>query len=583
MPKGELIDLCISTDDEEFQPKTGESGCLPAVKTNDSYVSLPQVIDLEGGPRKKRKLSPVCRTYPEKLAVRTAIEPGNLDSILPTINGSDHFLAIDDDDPIVWTSSPKQKLKPTPKSYSNRQPGSRLSDSDISLPDEEWLRMAPARPLKARKRVSQIANLGFASEAKALEKSKARRKAQSSDKVSKPRSNQPEGDNSDSSRQESMETKQSQVARTKRLRLTDEEKATRAKEKEEAKAAAKAIRSQEQEALRERKRLLKEEQSREKQKARDRAEANKLKLDKKLSTPEMIVDLPISIGDSTVDTQIRECLKKIGVDIASHQSLVPNVIRWRRKVDSRFNPQTGAREKLQVKEIVSEKHVMCLMSANEFVQLAASGTNANKSQLDDHVSRIRSAFKDCTLIYLVEGLDAWMRKNRNAKNRAYQAAVLGQPESNALDTSNNGTHPEPKRRKPRAEVVDEDVIEDSLVRLQVMHRCLVHHAAATVETAEWVAYFTEQISQIPYRHEQMARESTFCMDSGQVKCGKDAEDTYINMLLANVRLTGPVAYGIAARYPNVKSLLDGLEEKGPTALEHLKVCKNGTQKAPLKN
>ncbi|KAI4272616.1 MAG: hypothetical protein LQ337_005178 [Flavoplaca oasis] len=501
MPKGKLIDLCISTDDEGFQPKPEKSGRLPAVKTNDSYFALPEVIDLEGGPRKKRKLSPVCRTNPEKLAVRNAIEPANLDSILPMINGSDHFLAIDDDDPIVGTSSPKQKLKPAPKSYSGGQPRFRLSDSDISLPDEEWLRMAPARPLKAPKRVSQIANVGFASEAKALEKSKPRRTAQSSHKVSKPRSNQTEGGNSDSSGKESMETKQSPVARTKRLKPTNEEKAARAREKGEAKAAAKAIRSQEQEALRERKRLLKEEQSREKQKEKDRAEANKLKLDKKLSTPEMIVDLPISIGESTVDTQIRECLKKIGVEIASHQGLIPNVIRWRRKVDSRFNPQTGAREKLQVKEIVPEKHVICLMSANEFVQLAASRTNTTKSQLDDHVSRTRSAFIDCTLIYLVEGLDAWMRKNRNAKNRAYQAAVLGQPGSNVLETSNNGTHPEPKRRKPRVEVVDEDVIEDSLVRLQVMHRCLVHHAAATVETAEWVAYFTEQISQIPYRYD----------------------------------------------------------------------------------
>lgn len=73
------------------------------------------------------------------------------------------------------------------------------------------------------------------------------------------------------------------------------------------------------------------------------------------------------------------------------------------------------------------------------------------------------------------------------------------------------------------------------------------------------------------RHEQMARESTFCMDSGQVKCGKDVEETYIHMLLANVRVTSPIAYGIAARYPNVVSLAHGLKEKGPTALEHLKV------------
>ncbi|KAL8681623.1 MAG: hypothetical protein Q9186_002292 [Xanthomendoza sp. 1 TL-2023] len=64
------------------------------------------------------------------------------------------------------------------------------------------------------------------------------------------------------------------------------------------------------------------------------------------------------------------------------------------------------------------------------------------------------------------------------------------------------------------------------------------------------------------------------MDSGQVKCGKDAEDTYINILLANVRVTGPIAYGIAAKYPNVVSLVRGLEEKGPTALEHLKKSAN---------
>ena len=69
----------------------------------------------------------------------------------------------------------------------------------------------------------------------------------------------------------------------------------------------------------------------------------------------------------------------------------------------------------------------------------------------------------------------------------------------------------------------------------------------------------------------MARESSFCMDSGQVKSGKDAEEIYINMLLANVRVTAPIAYGIAAKYPNVPALIQGLEEKGPTALEHLKV------------
>ena len=69
----------------------------------------------------------------------------------------------------------------------------------------------------------------------------------------------------------------------------------------------------------------------------------------------------------------------------------------------------------------------------------------------------------------------------------------------------------------------------------------------------------------------MARDAAFCMDSGQVKCGKDVEETYINMFLANVRVTAPVAYGIADKYPNVGKLVQGLEAKGPLVLENLKV------------
>ncbi|KAL8854410.1 MAG: hypothetical protein Q9221_000897 [Calogaya cf. arnoldii] len=578
MLNGEVVDLCISTDEEKTKTKAREPKHLTENEPEDDYVSLPeQFIDLERGPRprKKRKISPPLRSDAEKLAVKTTTQSAKSGSTLSTIKAADYFLAIDDDDPIIWTSSPKQKSKPPKKPCSDHQPAPSLSDSDASLPDEEWLRMAPARPSKVNKRVSQIAKLRSASEKTALEEPKSKGGVKSGRKVPpKPQLYQLGGEKTDSSDEGSIVAKIPKAAKTKKPKITNEEKAAMAKEKEKAKAAAKTIRLQEQEESKERKRLLKVEQAREKQREKDRAEANKLKLDKKLSTPEMIVDLPVSIGDSTVDTQTRECLKKIGVEITSYQSPVTNLIKWRRKVDSRFNAETGAREKLQAKEIDPEKHVMCLMSATEFVQLAVSDANDSGQHLDEHVSRIRSAVKGCELIYLIEGLDAWMRKNRNAKNRAYQAAVLGQPDLNARENSGNGPDPAAKRRKPRAEVVDEDLIQDCLVRLQVVNRCLVHHTAATVETAEWIAHFTEQISQIPYRNEQMARESTFCMDSGQVKCGKDAEDTYINMLLANVRLTGPIAYGIAARYPNVVSLLAGLEEKGPAALEHLKKSAN---------
>lgn len=69
----------------------------------------------------------------------------------------------------------------------------------------------------------------------------------------------------------------------------------------------------------------------------------------------------------------------------------------------------------------------------------------------------------------------------------------------------------------------------------------------------------------------MNLSTSFCMDVGQVKTGDDKDDTFVKMLQEVVRVTAPVAYGIAAKYPNVMTLVRGFREKGPTALEDLKV------------
>ncbi len=69
----------------------------------------------------------------------------------------------------------------------------------------------------------------------------------------------------------------------------------------------------------------------------------------------------------------------------------------------------------------------------------------------------------------------------------------------------------------------------------------------------------------------MNLDTSFCMDAGQVKTGDDKDDTYVKMLQEIVRVTAPVAYGIASEYPNVMALTKGFREKGPTALEDLMV------------
>ena len=72
--------------------------------------------------------------------------------------------------------------------------------------------------------------------------------------------------------------------------------------------------------------------------------------------------------------------------------------------------------------------------------------------------------------------------------------------------------------------------------------------------------------------ERVNLDTSFCMESGQVKAGEDKNDTYVKMLQEVVRVTAPIAYGIAAEYPNVISLVRGLRRHGPYALEDIEVC-----------
>ena len=75
-----------------------------------------------------------------------------------------------------------------------------------------------------------------------------------------------------------------------------------------------------------------------------------------------------------------------------------------------------------------------------------------------------------------------------------------------------------------------------------------------------------------FRSQRMELETSFCMEAGQVKTGEDKNDTFIKMLQEIVRVTAPVAHGIAAEYPDVPSLINGFKERGVMALQDLKVC-----------
>ncbi|PWY94266.1 hypothetical protein BO94DRAFT_326299 [Aspergillus sclerotioniger CBS 115572] len=348
-------------------------------------------------------------------------------------------------------------------------------------------------------------------------------------------------------------------------KVTNEEKEAKARAREETKAQ----RERDKELEKERKLKAKEDKAREKQLAADIAEVNKLKVDKKESTTEMLIDLADTFLNTSVCNQIAEYMRIVKVDLSFFSSSIPNIVKWRRKVRATYNDSLGHWEPCASHIRDEEEHVLCLITAQDFVKMASASSTESGDTVHDHVKRLKAAYPKSTPIYLIEGLTALMRKNNNSRNRAYKAAVRGESE----ETS---TRPSRKKKQPQPEtLVDDDTIEDALLELQVIHGCLIHHTGSPAESAEWIKNFTEHISTVPYRRERMGvNDSAFCMDGGQVKPGENRSDTFVKMMQEVNRVTASMAYGIASRYPSAMDLVNAMRKDGPGLLEDVKKSAN---------
>jgi crossover junction endonuclease EME1 len=359
----------------------------------------------------------------------------------------------------------------------------------------------------------------------------------------------------------------------------------KAKEKEE-KAAAR-------EAEKERKRLekerAKEERIQEKARAAALAEVNKIRTDKKVSTPEMIVDLPSTL-DENVKLQAEILLRDLDVHSATWPSPVENVVKWRRKVRSRYNADLGHWEPVP-ERIERENYAMVIIPAAQFVDLVLG---EESTSLESHVLRMKRHFPNDTILYLIEGLDLWLRRNRNVRNRQFVSAVRSGLEPTDTNTTNPPPGPGPgpappsssqaqRKRKPpttqpqQQTYISEETIETALLHLQVLHTVLIHHTTIPLETARWIAVFTQHISTVPYRRQRDAATDAvagFCMETGQVRTGDGPRDTYVRMLQEIGRVTAPIAYGIAGEFETVTKLVRGLEEGGPLRLEKVRKSVN---------
>jgi crossover junction endonuclease EME1 len=274
--------------------------------------------------------------------------------------------------------------------------------------------------------------------------------------------------------------------------------ATKAKEKAaKAKADAKAAREVERgeakvakEAEKEERRLAKEQKARDKQREKELEAVNKLKIDRKETTTEMIVDLPSSL-EKKLEGQIHAFLDTEKIEYHEYESPQP-IIKWRRKVASEFDEEKEHWVPLARPTIKSEKHILYVITAKQFVDLVLEdeGHDVNALMLG-----LRAKFDSHEIIFLLEGWIPWIRKNRNIQDKKWKEAVASHGTNDQQPTATQRG-----RKKKQDEYVDEGKAEDAMLRLQIEHGVLIHHTSAMLDTALWVKVFTENISTIPYKY-----------------------------------------------------------------------------------
>ena len=479
-----IVDLCSSDNEGAGDVLSQESLAIPTWSTTELTVTFAQKERYRAENRHEDQSLLTGRQATERepfeIDLSNAIGP----SILPTRSNKtvDEFrkAAAPDhvSDPITFTSSANHDdLEGFVRPHHASKPESvRLDESEDELPELESL--VQTKTNFSSRTASILAEISTQRPIKVGSRSGSSQKRKRS-------SENGAGDIDD-------KQKESAIGKPRKpQRLTSTEREMRIAEKERLKEERAKTRDEERGERRAQKEVEKERKQQERelkaqvrQKAADLAEVNKVKVDRRVTTPEMIVYLPASIEGKSVDNQVRELLQRANAKARTYESDIPGIVKWRQQVDRDFDEELS--HWVQAERIDDCKFILCLLSGEQFCSLA-SGTNDEGETIEIHFAKIRNAWPDCHIIYCIEGLEAWIRKSRTAQNRAYQAAVRRLEEQETTQSR--------KRKQARVQV-DEEAVEEALLELQVIHKCKIQQTSTAAETAEYILCFTQQISLI---------------------------------------------------------------------------------------
>ncbi|RMZ88880.1 hypothetical protein DV736_g3899, partial [Chaetothyriales sp. CBS 134916] len=367
-------------------------------------------------------------------------------------------------------------------------------------------------------------------------------------------------------------------------------------ERQAQRAVEKAIKQREKEA-----------KAKERQLAAHKAEVNKSKVSKNDTTADMIIEMSASLADTAVGNLVQESMQELNVDTSfvedpinpsynGYQCHCPrSIVRWKRNVNSEYDHDHDEWVPLSRHRCQPEKHILLYMTALEFVSVLAGCPACGRdsadapdeatirSNVDMFMTRFRSAHGDCIPILLIQGLEAWLRKKTNTRNREFAAAVRAEVPTTTYNHAAGPPSPsqrqqpssQAKRRKrqqpspvpePYLALITPDLTSSITLHLQLTHYPLIIQYTRNPDLAAVeITKFTQHLSTRPGRLAFQSfnlKSASFCMETGQVRTGDNARDVYAKMLQAVQRVTPSMAYGIVSEYETVGDLVKGFKEGG---------------------
>ncbi|GME86647.1 unnamed protein product [[Candida] boidinii] len=232
------------------------------------------------------------------------------------------------------------------------------------------------------------------------------------------------------------------------------------------------------------------------------------------------------------------------------------IIQWQRKSNKKFYSKRGVFVPIN-DEIIYEQTIAIYIPADKLV---AKLYDETISQLINDV-KISHGLKTkrkigTNLIVLVDGLESYLTKIKNAKNREFKKSVLLNLQDDDNDNDNSKKR---KKNNGKSQLLNYDVdeIRKKIMELEVFHNSHIFIIKGYNDLKNWLFSFSYALGSNIYDKLEIHKELS---NLSGIKSGVSNKDTYIQILKQIKFVTESTAKKVQQDYPDIKSLILRLQD-----------------------